>query len=92
MTNNESQVSILSIDAWANGEGWDWNAWYGVGKVDVTVCDKPDADILAFMVEEGYLKPKALECCYVDDDQYNKVICDKETHEPIYAIAYGELT
>lgn len=89
---NQQEVSILSIDAWADGDdGWNWNQWYRVGKTEVTVCDKPEAEILAYMVAEGYLKPKALECCYVEDDQYNMVICDKETHEPLFAIAYGEL-
>jgi hypothetical protein len=86
------QVSILSIDAWADGDdGWNWNQWYKVGSVDVTMCDKKEPEILAFMVAEGFLKSKALECCYVEDDQYNMVVCDKETHEPLYALAYGEL-
>lgn len=92
MSNQPKMVSILSIDAWADGEdGWNWNMWTKVGSVDVGMCDMPEADILAYMVAEGYLKPKALECCYVEDDQYNMVVCDKETHEPLYALAYGEL-
>ena len=89
---NKQEVSILSIDAWADGEdGWNWNMWTKVGSVDVTMCDKPEAEILAYMVAEGYLKEKALTSCYVEDDQYNMVVCDKETHEPLYALAYGEL-
>jgi hypothetical protein len=92
MSNKQQEVSILSIDAWADGEdGWNWNMWSKVGSVDVTMCDKPEAEILAYMVAEGYLKEKALTSCYVEDDQYNMVICDKETHEPLFALAYGEL-
>lgn len=92
MSNENKQCSILSIDAWADGEdGWNWNAWYKVGSVDVTVCDKPEPEILAYMVAEGYLKPAAMEACYVEDDQYNMVVCDKETNEPLFALAYGEL-
>jgi len=84
-------VSVLSIDAWADGEdGWNWNMWTKVGSVDVTMCDKPEAEILAFMVAEGYCTEKALTGCYVEDDQYNMVVCDKETHEPLFALAYGE--
>ena len=89
---NETQpepkmVSVLSIDAWADGEdGWNWNMWTKVGSVDVTMCDKPEAEILAFMVAEGYCKEAALTGCYVEDDQYNMVICDKENHQPLYAL------
>ena len=94
---NETQpeakmVSVLSIDAWADGEdGWNWNMWTKVGSVDVAMCDKPEAEILAFMVAEGYCKEAALTGCYVEDDQYNMVVCDKENHQPLYALAYGEL-
>lgn len=92
MSNEQQEVSILSIDAWADGEdGWNWNMWTKVGSVAVTMCDKPEAEILAYMVNEGYLKPAALTSCYVEDDQYNMVVCDKETHEPLFALAYGEL-
>ena len=55
------------------------------------MCDKPEAEILAFMVAEGYCKEAALTGCYVEDDQYNMVVCDKENHQPLYALAYGEL-
>lgn len=90
--NTQQEVSILSIDAWGNGDdGWDWNNWFKVGTVDVTLCDKPEAEIIAYLIAEGFLKPKAAERCYVDDDQYNMVVCDKENDQPIYALAYGEL-
>lgn len=89
---SNQQINVLSIDAWADGEdGWNWNLWTPVGKVDVGMCDMPEADILAFMVAEGYLKPSALTNCYVEDDQYNMVICDKENHQPLYALPYGDL-
>lgn len=89
---NPQEISILSIDAWADGDdGWNWNMWSKVGAVDVTMCDKTEAEILGYLVTEGYLKLKALWACYVEDDQYNMVVCDKETHEPLYALAYGEL-
>lgn len=88
-------VSVLSIDAWASGTddepSWDWNAWHKVGSVEVSICDRPEAEILAYLVSEGYLGDAALTSCYVEDDQYNMVVCDRETHEPLYAIAYGEL-
>ena len=41
------------------------------------------------MIEEGYLLPEAQTRCAVDDDQYNMVVVDKETREPLFALEYG---
>ena len=87
-------VNVLSIDAWADGpedeQGWNWNAWYKVGACDLDTLPEDDAALLAWFVAEGYVNARALTECRIDDDQYNYVICVKETSEPLYAIAYGE--
>jgi len=85
------EVSILSVDAWRNGPGWDWNNWHKVGTVRVSwLAGKKPRQILKYMRDEGYLAEKSKGKCGVDDDQYNIVICDKNTRQPLYAIAYGE--
>ena len=83
-------INILSIDAWAAGDGeWQWNTWHKVGTCPLATCDLPHAEIIAFMIEEGYLKPGAADLAEVYDDQYNMVIQDKETGEPLFALEYG---
>lgn len=83
-------IRILSIDAWANGEdGWTWNMWYKVGECPLETCDLPPAEIVAYMISEGYLQDAATTLCDIEDDQYNVVVTDKETGEPLFALEYG---
>ncbi len=87
---SDTIINVLSIDAWADGEdGWTWNNWHKVGTCALTTCDLPAAEIIAFMIGEGYLQQTASERCEVEDDQYNMVIVDKETREPLFALEYG---
>jgi hypothetical protein len=86
-----STVSVLSIDAWGSEEGWNWNNWFKVGSVDLENLPESDSGLLAWFVSEGYVNEKALTECEIDDDQYNYVLTVKETHEPLFAIAYGEV-
>jgi hypothetical protein len=82
-------VSILSIDAWGNQEdGFEWNNWRKVGDAPIKICDQTDEEILQYMCDEGFITQTVGG--RVDDDQYNKVICDDATGEPLFAIAYGE--
>ena len=91
MTDTETKtINVLSIDAWADGEdGWTWNNWHKVGTCPLATCDLPPAAILAFMIEEGYLQAGAADDAEVEDDQYNMVVLDKETREPLFALEYG---
>ena len=81
--------SVLSIDAWAGDEPntWDWNAWYDAGEVSLDL-DATSSEILSVMHEAGYIKNPQLGD--VEDDQYNLVIVDKGSREPIFAIVYGD--
>lgn len=85
-------VSILSIDAWRNPDGWDWNMWHKVGSVDLATLAtlKTPRQILAYMRREGFLASTSGGHVAVDDDQYNLVIVNRRTREPLFAIAYGE--
>jgi hypothetical protein len=84
-------VSILSIDAWRTDQsGWTWNEWRKVGSCDVSVCDLSPRKLLVFMRSEGYLSAESAGHCAIEDDQYNIVIVQRTTREPLFAIAYGE--
>lgn len=82
-------MRILSIDVWGNKEdGFEWNQWWHVGDVD----ELPDsnAGIIQYMIDKGFLKYGVNNQVYVSDDQFNMVVHDMETDEPLYAIEYGE--
>lgn len=71
---------------------WSWNVWYKVGDCDLG--DLPtgtDHDgILRYMCDNGYIKPKGVALCEIDDDCYNYVVREIATGMPLYAIAYGD--
>jgi hypothetical protein len=81
--------SVLSIDAWAGDEpgSWDWNSWHDAGKVSLDIDAEPH-EILAAMADAGFIRNPELGD--VEDDQYNLVIVDKASREPIFAIVYGD--
>lgn len=74
------KISILSIDAWADGSGWTWNNWFRIGEIDSEDFDRlgSDEEMVAFMIDEGFLSPGLIvgKTVEVDDDQYNIVFCD----------------
>ena len=84
-------MKVLSIDAWGNEEdGWEWNAWYTVGEIDKETFEslETDSDFIQWFIDNDYIL-NLPNCVYINDDQYNVVICDKETNEPLFAIEYG---
>ena len=88
MSTNTQTFKVLSIDAWAGNEpnSWDWNNWYNAGTVDIDINASKDV-ILQAMLDKGFITQ--IEGGDVEDDQYNLVIVDKSTREPIFAIEYG---
>ena len=77
---------VLSIDAWADSDSWTWNTWYKAGEITLDI-DSPNDEILSLMYQEGFItNPQEGD---IEDDQYNLVIVDKKTREPIFAIEYG---
>lgn len=81
-------MKILSIDAWGNEtDGYEWNNWHTVGTIDE--IPKTDDEIIQYFIDEGYLKPNAKGLVTLDDDQFNILILDKRTLEPLFAIEYG---
>lgn len=83
-------VNVLSIDAWRGCDGWEWNNWHTVGRIDVSVCDLPARALLKVMRDEGYLSAYSAGRVAVEDDGYNVVIVQRSDNMPLFAIAYGE--
>ena len=80
---------VLSIDAWGNpDEGYEWNSWHKVGLIEVDL-DEPGQNLVKRMIDEGFIRPEAIDKVEVEDDGYNVVFMDKKTREPVYAIEYG---
>ena len=81
---------VLSIDAWAGSdEGlWDWNNWYRIGQIQIDINGE-ESRIVDAMIHDGYLSGKARGLVEIEDDQYNLVVVNKETREPLFAIEYG---
>jgi hypothetical protein len=94
MTSNKTEANIqtfpvLSIDAWGNpDDGYYWNQWFNVGTIDIDI-NAENRDTICAMIDAGYLKPASIDLAAVEDDDYNLVIVDKKTGEPLFAIEYG---
>lgn len=84
-------VRVLSIDAWRDPDGWQWNNWHDIGAVALPVCDMRPRAMLRALRDAGFLSPHATGRVAVEDDQYNVVIVARGTREPLIALAYGEL-
>jgi hypothetical protein len=78
---------VLSIDAWRYGDGWTWNDWRKMG--EVTFIPTTKRKILKMLREEGFLSDASKGTVSVEDDQYNVVVFDRATGEPLIAIEYG---
>ena len=78
---------ILSIDAWREGSSWTWNQWFTVGELQAL----PDSNraLLKLLRDEGFLTEASKGRVAVEDDQYNLVVLDKGTREPLFAVEYG---
>ena len=84
---------VLSIDAWGNAEeGYEWNQWWIIGHVTIDI-DAPQEQVIDALIDANILSPLGHDddslIVYLEDDQYNLVICDKSTHVPLFAIEYG---
>lgn len=100
-----SKYRILSIDAWAGPcmdsshteencdcNNWEWNNWFntGVFYYESEYGELTEDTALQCIADKLGGSPKEVkENFYIEDDQYNMVLCDKKDHKPIYAIEYG---
>ena len=78
---------VLSIDAWGNPDvGYEWNQWFNAGEIKLASIEDDDM-ILRELQDQGFITDASKGD--IEDDQYNLVVVDKVTREPIFAIEYG---
>lgn len=85
-------MKVLSIDAWGNkDEGYQWNNWFTVGEITKEDFEKlkTDKDYALWFHENGFTNNADMRLILIEDDQYNIVICEKKTGQPLFAIEYG---
>jgi hypothetical protein len=85
-------MKILSIDAWGNKkDGYDWNNWFNSGNIDKEVFETltTDKQIATWFMENGFTTSDDMRKITIEDDQYNVVICEKKSGQPLFAIEYG---
>jgi hypothetical protein len=91
-------MNVLSIDAWREGDGWTWNAWYHRGTLTVREFSKlgcatrqQTRATLAWFREHGYLSEESKGAVTLEDDGHNLTVLDRRTREPLFAIEYGSV-
>jgi len=85
-------MKVLSIDAWGNKkEGYEWNNWFTVGEISKEDFEnlKTDKDIAIWFCENGFTVNSDMRQIIIEDDQYNIIIVEKKTGQPLFAIEYG---
>jgi hypothetical protein len=91
MPDKEKEITLLSIDAWRDGPGWNWNQWFKVAMIPLSICDLSPRKLLTWLRSEGYLGSGTAGKVAIEDDGYNIVILARGTREPLFALAYGEV-
>ena len=85
-----STYRLLSIDAWRDiNNGWTWNNWHAIGSVPMDLIDKSPRQVFAYLRAQGFLSPQSAGRVAMHDDQYNIVITERGTGQPLFAIEYG---
>ena len=84
-------MNVLSIDAWADEDGWTWNAWYTVGQVSKQEFEglKTTKQQRLWFRNQGYITTANKREVDIDDDGHNTVVVNTKTREPLFAIEYG---
>ena len=84
-------MKILSIDAWAEEDGWTWNNWFHVGDISKEDFEKlkTDKQIAVWFHNNGFTTTSDMRTILIEDDQYNVVLCEKKSRRPIFCIEYG---
>lgn len=84
------KMRLIGIDAWRCDEGgWDWNSWYNIE--EGIFMERPTTRIILRCLRKwGFLTEQSKGKLAVEDDQYNFVVVDKNTREPLLALCYGE--
>jgi len=91
MKNEETELQILSIDAWREEGSWSWNQWYKIGTISKSDFEKlkTNRDFIKFFRNEGYIGENSKGKVSIEDDGYNIVLCERSNNRPLYAIVHG---
>ena len=91
MNTEETELQILSIDAWRYDNSWSWNFWSRSGTIEKEDFEKlkTNRDFINFFRNEGYIGENSKGKVSIEDDGYNIVICERSNNRPLYAIEYG---
>jgi len=91
MNTEETELQILSIDAWRYDNSWSWNFWSRSGTIDKEDFEKlkTNRDFINFFRNEGYISNESKGKVSIEDDGYNIVVCKRSDNRPLYAIEYG---
>ena len=93
MQNDYANLTLLSIDAWRDGDGWTWNAWYTLEKGIIMGADEiTPRKICKFLRDSGFLSESSKGKVCVDMhneivDGYLIEVLDKSTREPVFALS-----
>ena len=82
-------LRILSIIAFKDDGQWSWDSWRDVGTVEPTFFDLSTRGQLKYLRDELYLRRASVGKVAIEDDQYNLVVVDRATREPLFAVEYG---
>lgn len=87
-------LPILSICGWNYGKcEWGWNAWTYLDATAPSIClEWSHRKILKYLRNDlQLLSERSKGKVAIEDDGYNLVVINKNTHEPLYAIEYGAI-
>ena len=85
------KTKLLSIDAWRDGYGWTWNNWHTLEE-DIYIPENiTNRELIKFMRDSlNIINSNSKGKVSIDDDGYNLVLVNRNTHEPLFALCYGE--
>jgi len=81
---------LLSIDAWRQPEGWNWNNWFKLQEgIELTEAQLKPRAVFRWLRDKGYLSDASKGKVMLDDlptDRYHLTICDRNTGEPLFCL------
>jgi hypothetical protein len=88
-TKTVETYEIDSLECWNDGDGgWDLNAWYKIGEIELPPRFT-DLELIQAFIDDGYLKPDAKKqvCCehWGTENGYIQIQV-KKTYQPLWSI------
>lgn len=86
------KCNVISLDAWANPEGWDINNWNYCGEIEFNQEDDKqefnELEIFNALMDNEYLNPLATMDKIAIEDWFENsiIILNKDNAEPLYQL------